>query len=101
MCSLLSLLLPLALQLTSIFAAPTKRFASNPAIPANFPDPALIQANNNWYAFGTNNGKFNVQIARSGDFNSWAILGKDALPTLPPWASGSVWAPDIIQRVGI
>src|ERR1700761_1621000 len=96
---LFSSLLSLALQLSFTLAAPTKRFATNPAIPANFPDPALINANNNWYAFGTNNGKFNVQIARSGDFNSWAVLEKDALPTLPPWASGSVWAPDVIQRV--
>jgi beta-xylosidase len=99
MFSILCLVLLLAIQLSTISAAPTKRLATTAAIPADFPDPALIQVQNNWYAFGTTNGKNNIQIARSGDFNAWAVLGKDALPKLPAWASGPVWAPDVAQRV--
>jgi beta-xylosidase len=99
MFSILCLALLLAIQLSTMSAAPTKRLATTAAIPADFPDPALIQVQNNWYAFGTTNGKNNIQIARSGDFNVWAVLGKDALPKLPAWASGPVWAPDVAQRV--
>lgn len=99
--SLFSLLfvLSLVLKISVVIAAPVKRFASSPAIPLDFPDPSIINANNNWYAFATTNGRYNVQIARSGDFNNWALLAKDALPSLAPWAQGPVWAPDVIQRV--
>jgi hypothetical protein len=90
----------LALILSTTSAAPTKRLSANgPAIPIDFADPSLINVDKKWYAFGTTNGRYNVQIAQSGDFNSWGVLGKDALPTLPPWAKSPVWAPDVIQRV--
>ncbi|KAF2435216.1 Arabinanase/levansucrase/invertase [Tothia fuscella] len=84
--------------LPAVAAIPVKRLASSPALPVDFADPALINANKKWYAFATTNGRQNVQIGQSPDFSSWTVLGKDALPILPQWARGPVWAPDVIQR---
>ncbi|KAG2420243.1 hypothetical protein HFD88_005044 [Aspergillus terreus] len=70
----------------------------------DFPDPAVIQTDDGYYAFGTNSGGINAQVARSTDFQSWTLLdGVDALPgPFPGWVaesgSPSVWAPDVIQR---
>ncbi|KAF2840279.1 glycoside hydrolase family 43 protein [Patellaria atrata CBS 101060] len=68
----------------------------------NFPDPAIIQVNNRWYAFATTNGQANVQIASSDDFSTWSLHeGQDALPDLPSWVNAggaNVWAPDVIQN---
>lgn len=94
------LVLPFALHFSTTSAAPTKRLSTTAVITADFPDPALIQVRGGWYSFGTTNGKNNVQIARSRNFDNWAVLEKDALPRLPAWASGPVWAPDVAQRVG-
>ena len=71
----------------------------------DFPDPAVIQTDDGYYAFGTNSGGINAQVAHSTDFQSWTLLdGVDALPgPFPSWVaeggSPSVWAPDVIQRV--
>lgn len=76
----------------------TKRgFSDGPVITANFPDPGLINVDNTWYAFATNSGGKNFPIATSGDFSSWTVTDKDALPNLPPWATGNAWAPDPVQ----
>ena len=75
------------------------------AIVADFPDPSIIQTNNQWYAFATSSNGINVQVAqqqKSRNFNSgWTVLGVDALPTLPDWAAQPVWGPDVIQRVRV
>src|ERR1700753_1213155 len=87
---------------TSIVAAPAKRSTTAPSIPLDFPDPAVIQVQNTWYAFATNSKGINVQLASSPDFNNWNVLQKDALPQLPNWVNANnpeVWAPDVIQRV--
>jgi beta-xylosidase len=77
-----------------------KRQSRSPAIAGDFPDPSVIQANNNWYAYATNNNQFNVQLARSAQFSDgWGVLSQDALPTLASWAQAPVWAPDVSQRV--
>ncbi|KAK0647877.1 Extracellular endo-alpha-(1-_5)-L-arabinanase 2 [Lasiodiplodia hormozganensis] len=82
-----------------------KRAVAGPVIGSNFPDPSIIRVGNTWYSFATNNndgsGSTHVQIAKSSDFNSWTLLGKDALPNLPGWvyaANPAVWAPDVIQN---
>lgn len=83
-----------------------KRAVAGPVIGSNFPDPSIIRVGSTWYSFATNNndgsGSTHVQIAKSSDFNSWTLLGKDALPNLPGWvyaANPAVWAPDVIQNV--
>ncbi|QDS72761.1 hypothetical protein FKW77_004311 [Venturia effusa] len=95
---LLNLIFSFTIQSPIVFAAPTKRLSTTAVITADFPDPSLIRVRNGWYSFATTNGKNNVQIARSQDFAKWTVLGQDALPRLPAWASGPVWAPDVIQR---
>ncbi|KAG6812434.1 hypothetical protein H0H92_002900 [Tricholoma furcatifolium] len=55
---------------------------------------------NAWFAFATNSGGINVEIALSTDFVSWLVTGEDALPTVGAWVDASnpaVWAPMVVQ----
>lgn len=96
-----ALLLLLSFTPFSLQAPLTKRaFSNGPVITANFPDPSYINVGGVYYAFATNNGAQNIQIATSPDFDTWTVTGADALPTLPSWATtGNVWAPDVVQVV--
>ena len=76
-----------------------KRSSLSLVIGANFADPAFIQVENQFYAFSTRNGQQNVPIAVSDDFNSWTLTGEDAMPTVPSWSAGNIWAPDVVQLV--
>ena len=69
------------------------------ALQENFPDPAFIKVGDIFYAFATTNGKQNVPVATSKDFANWDITGEDALPEVPNWSRGSIWAPDVVQLV--
>ena len=95
-----TLLILISFSLFSSQSPITKRaFSDGPVIASNFPDPSFISVGGIYYAFATNNGAQNVQIATSPDFNNWTVTGADALPTLPSWATGNVWAPDVLQLV--
>ena len=76
-----------------------RAFSNGPVITENFPDPGLISVGDTYYAFATNNGQQNVPVASSGDFVTWTVTGQDALPNIPSWSSGAVWAPDPVQLV--
>jgi len=90
----------LSLAPVSLSAAIGKRSVSGAVFAENFPDPALIEVDGVWYAFATNGLGKVVPMASSSDFNSWSILGSDALPTVGAWSNGAnVWAPDVIRRV--
>lgn len=100
----LSLLIAALTSLTT--AAPLRtlfrRSEAGPVIASNFPDPAVINVGPTWYAFATNNGDMNIPMASSPDFKSWALLNKDALPSVPSWVNmtaENVWAPDVVQLV--
>ena len=68
---------------------------TNPVIDRDFPDPEVIRSGPLYYAYATNSGGSNVQVARSSDLVHWEQL-PDALPTLPPWTrSGRTWAPAV------
>jgi beta-xylosidase len=93
----LSLLLPLV-------ALPFTLAQPSQVLDTNFPDPAIIQTEQGYYAFGTQSNGVRVPVARSDDFTSWALLeGTDALPEpLPAWVKADnpqVWAPDVVQIV--
>ncbi len=78
----------------------TKRSYSNgPVLTANFPDPGFVYTGGTYYAFATSNGQQNIPVATSPDFNTWTVTGQDALPTIPSWSTGAIWAPDVIQLV--
>lgn len=94
-----SVLLGLLLSLQSIVAAPANG-GPKPILPQDFPDPGILQVGATWYAFSTNRGGRNVPVAQSSDPDSgWTFSNIDALPTLGAWASGNLWAPDVLQRV--
>lgn len=68
-----------------------------PAFDGDFPDPHVVRAGSEYYAYATNAGGANVQLLRSGDLARWEHLG-DALPRLPPWAAaGFTWAPEVCR----
>lgn len=68
---------------------------TNPVIDGDFPDPDLLKVGDTYYAYATNFGSTNIQMARSTDLVTWQIL-KDALPVIPNWARpGFTWAPEV------
>ena len=73
------------------------------AVDADFPDPAIIRADDGFYYAYATQGRvdermLNVQIARSRDLRKWEHLG-DALPIKPDWASQTqdFWAPHVAR----
>lgn len=113
--AVLSTLLCLALFVLYATAAPTSSSQTNfhglqlvidhdddamkPSLPVDFPDPSVVQDyNGTWYAFATNSGGVNVQVAQSADsdpFSEWSRLDIDAMPD-KSWTSGrNTWAPDV------
>jgi arabinan endo-1,5-alpha-L-arabinosidase len=75
---------------------------ANPAIDSDFPDPAVLKARDGrYYAYATQGGGLNIQVARSDDLARWQRLG-DALPVKPRWASRTqdFWAPHVIEDRG-
>ena len=75
---------------------------TNPVLDSDFPDPAVIHADDGYYyAYATQTrraeGWINIQVARSADLVAWENLG-DALPDKPQWArqTQDFWAPSVI-----
>lgn len=78
---------------------------SGPVIATNFPDSCLAweKSTEKWYAFSTQSGRINVQMATSTGFLKWNLhKNYDALPSVGSWAilspHGALWAPDVNQR---
>jgi arabinan endo-1,5-alpha-L-arabinosidase len=74
----------------------------NPVLDRDFPDPAVLRAEDGWfYAYATQGRAgermLNIQVARSRDLVAWEHLG-DALPGKPPWAARkqNFWAPHVL-----
>ena len=77
-------------------AAPPRQY-SNPVLDADFPDPAVLRADDGfYYAYATQGNGANIQAARSRDLVEWQRLG-DALPQKPTWAARTqdFWAPHV------
>ena len=76
---------------------------ANPVYDADFPDPAVLQADGYYYAYATQGGEpmHNLQVARSRNLVDWERLG-DALPAKPSWASRTqdFWAPHVSAHDG-
>jgi beta-xylosidase len=79
---------------------------TNPVINRNFPDPHVIRANDQYYAYSTTSAGSNIRYARSTDLVEWEIVG-EALPALASWsgptplfddvAHKATWAPAVAQ----
>ncbi|HET7604897.1 MAG TPA: glycoside hydrolase family 43 protein [Sphingomicrobium sp.] len=74
----------------------------NPVLDEDFPDPAVIEAEDGYYyAYGTqtlrNGWWINIQVTRSADLVHWEHVD-DALPEKPEWAKTTqdFWAPSVI-----
>lgn len=66
-------------------------------MPYDFPDPFVLVEDGTDYAYGTNAGGGNVQLATSTDQKSWKFIG-NALPELPQWAEpNATWAPSVLK----
>lgn len=78
-------------------------YLTGPVMQQNFPDPSIIYADGEWWAFATMDMDINIQVARSPDFEDWTYLqGVDALPHPPGWVNmtnPNTWAPDVNQLV--
>ena len=90
----------------SLEAAPRAAASGGPiiAVDADFPDPAVIRAEDGYYYAYATQGQIdgqmrNIQIARSRDLARWELRG-DALPVKPGWASKTqdFWAPHVAQH---
>jgi arabinan endo-1,5-alpha-L-arabinosidase len=98
---LCALLLGCTTQLARDSALPTY---TNPVFDADFPDPAVLRAEDGYYyAYATQGGEpmHNLQVARSRDLVEWERLG-DALPVKPGWArrTQDFWAPHVSVHRG-
>ena len=80
----------------------------NPIFDFDFPDPAILQAADDWYYVYATQGitpEFeyqNIQLARSKDLVHWQRL-PDALPEKPVWAkyTWDFWAPHVVYHDGV
>lgn len=71
------------------------------AIDADFPDPEVVPVDGGYAAFATGSHGLNIRYAWSDDLTTWKVENRDALPTLPAWASvGRTWAPDVAEAPG-
>jgi beta-xylosidase len=68
----------------------------NPVLPLNFPDPHVIEVDGTYYAYATQGMGFKIQMSTSTDMVTWA-RPREALPRLPLWSPGDVWAPEVAE----
>lgn len=63
-------------------------FKTQRVVQSEFADPGVLKVGDTWYAFATNNGKSNVRVATSTDFESWTVKETwDALPRTGAWTA--------------
>jgi arabinan endo-1,5-alpha-L-arabinosidase len=117
---ILGVLIVLGLTLFSIYTVPdlptrlglpaltSQTSYTNPVFDYDFPDPAILRANDGWYYLYATQGTtpefeyHNIQAARSQDLVNWERL-PDALPEKPVWAkyTWDFWAPHVVYYDGL
>ena len=71
-----------------------------PVLAFDFPDPFVLRVGETYYAYSTNGGGGDIQIAVSPDLQQWSLAG-NALAGLPRWgAPNRSWAPSVLPRMG-
>lgn len=78
----------------------------NPVIETDFPDPGLLRVGETYYAYATGDPRVDpnepgdtgthIQVATSSDLVNWSEPA-EALPELPEWSLGLIWAPEVWQ----
>jgi len=72
----------------------------NPIIPGDHPDPTIIRVGNSyWTASTSGDWAPEFPLYRSGDLRHWTATGA-IFPQAPDWASGSFWAPELVNDHG-
>lgn len=81
-------------------SATTSTTFQAPVYRGDFPDPSVLLASGQYWAYATGSGGLNLQVMSSSDLRSWTTP-VDPLPVLPSWASsGHTWAPDVMAIGG-
>jgi beta-xylosidase len=69
----------------------------NPVIAGDHPDPTIMRDGGAFYASATSASWAPIfPIFRSPDLVNWTQVGA-VLPSAPPWATGSFWAPELVR----
>ncbi len=72
---------------------------TTPVFAFDFPDPFVLSAGGVYYAYSTNAGAGDIQVAQSPDLRQWSFVG-NALARLPSWAGRNrTWAPSVLPRL--
>ena len=72
----------------------------NPIIPGDHPDPTIIRVGNSyWTASTSGDWAPEFPLYRSNDLRNWMPAGA-IFPEPPTWASGSFWAPELVNDRG-
>ena len=91
---ILFIVLALAINVSSAENPKTMTY-TNPVYNSDFPDPFVLRVNQTYYAYATNGGGNDIQLAQSIDLVNWVYLG-NAMGPLPAWVSaGWTWAPEV------
>ena len=70
---------------------------SNPIFPGDHPDPTIIRVGHTYWTTSTS-GDWGPEfpLFRSDDLHYWTQIGS-IFPSTPSWASGSFWAPELVN----
>lgn len=101
LCSALSSSL-LALGIAILFSgiACAQSPADNPILPGDHPDPTIIRVGKfYWTASTSGDWAPEFPLFRSADLRHWFAAGS-IFPEPPAWASGSFWAPELVNDRG-
>ena len=80
-------------------AAQAAQGGPTPRYGFDFPDPFLLVAGTEQWAFATNATGGNIQVLRRGSDGAWTTAG-EALGRFPAWAAGGhTWAPSVLPRL--
>jgi hypothetical protein len=80
-------------------AAQSTQGGPSPQYGFDFPDPFVLVAGADHFAFATNSSGGNIQVLHQQGAGSWATAG-DALGRFPAWATaGKTWAPSVLPRM--
>ena len=80
-------------------AAQAAQGGPTPQYGFDFPDPYVLVAGTEHYAFATNATGGNIQVIHREADGAWTTAG-DALGQFPPWAgAGHTWAPTVLPRL--
>ena len=73
---------------------------SNPIVPGDHPDPTIIRVGHSyWTASTSGDWAPEFPLYRSTDLRHWVAAGA-IFPRPPAWASGSFWAPELVDDHG-